>query len=83
MIFKWKASQLPSTVVRVKYKIPGLVSEIMALGRSPSDYRLQSELRFSFTVSLGRQARHRTKYSFLSFLSYKKPVRIASSLHGL
>lgn len=49
MIFKWKASQLPSTVVRVKYKIPGLVNEITAPGRSGSDDRLQSERGLSFS----------------------------------
>lgn len=50
MIFKWKASQLPGTVVRVKYKVPGLVNEIMAPGKSGSDCRLQSETGVEFQL---------------------------------
>lgn len=49
MIFKWKASQLP-TVVRVKYKIPGSVNEIMAPRRSGSDCRLWSQTGLEFQL---------------------------------
>lgn len=82
MVFKWKASQLPSTAVRVKYKIPGLVNE-MAPGRSGSDCRLHNQrLRLRFSCASWEMGKTQN-YSFLSFLVYKMPVIIASTLSRL
>lgn len=61
MVFTWKVSQLPSTAVRVKYEVRGLVNELVAPGRGGSVCRLHSQrLRLRFSCISWEMGKHRT-----------------------